>query len=128
MHVDRYDVLTAPRKRKAKNQDAPSTFRQLKLGETKIVSQRNVYHAVLNFVIQSLQPFSVVEQPSFQDLLQDLQPNASLMSRTTLRRKIECFGFYFRLCLYIGLCREYHYYHLSSAQTSITPHSLILWN
>ena len=82
--MDRYDVLTAPRKRKAKNQDAPSTFRQLKLGETKIVSQRNVDHAVLNFVIQSLQLFSVVEQPSCQDLLQDLQPNASLMSRTTL--------------------------------------------
>ena len=88
-HVDRYDVLTAPRKRKAKNQDAPSTFRQLKLGETKIVSQRNVDHAVLNFVIQSLQLFSVVEQPSCQDLLQDLQPNASLMSRTTLWRKID---------------------------------------
>ena len=83
-HVDRYDVLTAPRKRKAKNQDAPSTFRQLKLGETNIVSQRNVDQAVLNFVIQSLQLFSVVEQPSCQDLLQDLQPNASLMSRTTL--------------------------------------------
>ncbi|XP_048097169.1 uncharacterized protein LOC125293344 [Alosa alosa] len=87
--VDRYDALTAPRKRKAKNQDAPSTLKQLKLGETKGVSQRNVDHAVLNFVIQSLQPFSVVEQPSFQDLLQDLQPNASLMSRTTLRRKID---------------------------------------
>src|SRR4029434_5799710 len=80
-HVDRYDVLTAPCKRKAKNQDAPSTFRQLKLGETKIVSQRNVDHAVLNFVIQSLQLFSVVEQPSCQDLLQDLQPTLKDLER-----------------------------------------------
>ena len=53
--------------------------------------QYPVKRYLIAYLIQSLQPFSVVEQPSFQDLLQDLQPNASLMSRTTLRRKIECF-------------------------------------
>lgn len=88
-YVDRYDALTAPRKRKAKNQDGPSTVKQLKLGETNVVSQRHVDHAVINFVIQSLQPFSVVEKPSFQELVRGLHPNATVMSRTTLRRKID---------------------------------------
>ncbi len=69
--------------------EAPSTSRQLTLGETKLVTQKNVDHAVLNFVTQSLQPFNVVEQPSFKAFLHDLQPNASLMSRATLRRKMD---------------------------------------
>ena len=57
--------------------------------------QYPVKRYLIAYLIQSLQPFSVMEQPSFQDLLQNLQPNASLMSRTTLRRKIECFGLTF---------------------------------
>ncbi len=69
--------------------EAPSTSRQLTLGETKLVTQKNVDHAVLNFVTQSLQPFNVVEQPSFKAFLHDLQPNTSLMSRATLRRKMD---------------------------------------
>lgn len=71
------------------SEEVPSTSRQLKLRETKLVTQKNVDHAVLNFVTQSLQPFSVVDQPSFQAFLHELQPNASLMSRTTLRRKMD---------------------------------------
>src|SRR4029434_1872045 len=64
--------------------------------------QYPVKRYLIAYLIQNLQPFSVVEQPSFRDLLQDLQPNASLMSRTTLRRKIV-FWFDFRLFLYLGL-------------------------
>lgn len=66
----------------------PSTSRQLKLAETKIVNQRNVDNILINFVIQS-STFSVVEQPAFQALVQDLQPNLRVMSRTTLHCKIE---------------------------------------
>jgi len=88
--VQRYIALTSTsRKRKSENEVAPSTSKQLKLGETKLVTQRNVDLAVLNFVIQSLQPFSVVDQPAFKALLHNLQPNSSLMSRTTLRRKMD---------------------------------------
>lgn len=87
--MQRYIAITAPRKRKIESQEAPSTSRQLKLRETKLVTQKNVDHAVLNSVTQSLQPFSVVDQPSFQAFLHELQPNASLMSRTTLRRKMD---------------------------------------
>ncbi|KAL6470509.1 hypothetical protein MHYP_G00216280 [Metynnis hypsauchen] len=82
--------MTAPRKRKAKTEDASSSrpTKQLKLGET-VANRKSVDQAVMNFVIQSLQPFSVVDQPSFQELLKDLQPNAPLMSRTTLQRRID---------------------------------------
>ncbi|KAI2645638.1 Zinc finger BED domain-containing protein 4 [Labeo rohita] len=87
-HLERYSALTAPRKRKAEN-PVPSTSRQLKLGETKIVNQTKVDNVVINFVIQSLQPFTVLEQPAFNALVQELQPNSRVMSRTTLRRKVE---------------------------------------
>ncbi|KAI7789260.1 hypothetical protein IRJ41_001648 [Triplophysa rosa] len=87
--MQRYTALTATRKRRMEGEEAPSTSKQLKLGETKIVTQKNVDHAVLNFVTQSLQPFSLVDQPSFKAFLHDLQPNTSLMSRTTLRRKMD---------------------------------------
>ncbi|XP_063073764.1 uncharacterized protein LOC134464219 [Engraulis encrasicolus] len=88
--LPRYLALTAPQKRKAKTADAASSrpTKQLKIGET-IAIRKSVDQAVMNFVIQSLQPFSVVDQPSFQQLLKDLQPNAPLMSRTTLRRRID---------------------------------------
>ncbi|KAL7846456.1 hypothetical protein SRHO_G00214360 [Serrasalmus rhombeus] len=52
--------------------------------ETKLVTQRNIDHALLNFVTHSLQPFSVVEQPAFKAFLHELEPDSSLMSRTTL--------------------------------------------
>ena len=45
-HLAGYNALTVPRKRKAEN-PVPSTSRQLKLGETKIVNQRNVDNVVI---------------------------------------------------------------------------------
>lgn len=68
--------------------ESNSTSRQLTLGETKLVTQTNVDHALLNFVTQSLQPFNVVEQPSFKAFLY-LQPNTSLISRATFQRKMD---------------------------------------
>lgn len=85
----RYTALTAPRKRKVESEETPSTSRQLTLGQAKPVTQKDVDHVVLNGVSQSLQPFSVVEQPSFRAFLHDLQPNTSLMSKATLRRKMD---------------------------------------
>lgn len=66
-----------------------SNLKQMKLEETKQVSQKCVDHAVLNFIVQGLQPFSLVQQPAFQSLVQDLQPNCTVMSRTTVWRKID---------------------------------------
>lgn len=53
------------------------------------MNQTKVDNVVINFVIQSLQPFTVLEQPAFNALVQELQPNSRVMSRTTLRRKVE---------------------------------------
>ena len=77
----------SPTQKKSKEPRRSFNFQAVKVRWNKDSFSKN--HAVLNFVIQSLQLFSVVEQPSCQDLLQDLQPNASLMSRTTLWRKID---------------------------------------
>lgn len=42
------------------------------LEDTKHVSQKSVD---CNFIVQNLQPFSLIEQPSFESLMQELQPN-----------------------------------------------------
>uniref|UniRef100_A0A8C1I096 Transposase n=1 Tax=Cyprinus carpio carpio TaxID=630221 RepID=A0A8C1I096_CYPCA len=63
--------------------------KQLKLLETKQVSQKTVDRAILCFIVQGLQPFSLVEKPSFQDLIVELQPSSAVMSHTTVRRKID---------------------------------------
>lgn len=44
---------------------------------------------MFNFIVHSLQPFSLVEQPVFLGLVQDLQPNYTIMSRTTVRHKLD---------------------------------------
>lgn len=48
----------------------------------------NINKAVIKFVVEGLQPFSVVDLQAFKDLIQDLQPNATIMSRPTLRSSI----------------------------------------
>ncbi|XP_056453203.1 uncharacterized protein LOC130387936 [Gadus chalcogrammus] len=63
--------------------------KQMKLLETKQVSQKTVDQAILRFIVQGPQPFSLVEKPSFQDLIVELQPRSAVMSRTTVRRKID---------------------------------------
>lgn len=51
----------------------------------KRVSQVTINKAVIKYVIEGLQPFSVVNLQAFKDLIQDLQPNATIMSCPTLR-------------------------------------------
>ena len=55
---------------------------------SKQVSQVTINKAVIKYVIEGLQPFSVVNLQAFKDLIQDLQPNATIMSRPTLRSSI----------------------------------------
>lgn len=63
--------------------------KQLKLGETKIVSQATIDKAVLWFIVYGLQPFSVVEKDEFKDLIHDLQPNSTVRTRPTICAKLE---------------------------------------
>jgi len=76
-------------KRKSLPGASSTNLKQMKLEETKQVSQKSVDNAVLNFIVQGLQPFSVVELPAFQSLVTDLQPKGTVMSRTTVRRKLH---------------------------------------
>ena len=68
--------------------EGPSTSKQLKLEDIK-ASQKSTDLAVLNFVVQGLHPFGVVEQPGFIALMQHILPSYRGMSRTTLRDRME---------------------------------------
>ncbi|RXN31333.1 transposase [Labeo rohita] len=43
--------------------------------------KKTVDRAILHFIVQGLQSFSLVETPSFQDLIVKLQPSSAVMSR-----------------------------------------------
>lgn len=87
-HLERYKNLTAPTlKRKFTSDEGPS--KQLELWETKRVSQRSVDEAILKFVIQGLHPLSIVQQQGFKTVVHHLQPDVVVMSRGTMKNKIE---------------------------------------
>ena len=46
--------------------------------------QSKVDHLVMNFIIDYMEPMSVVEAPSFVELVTGLQPSATVMTRKTL--------------------------------------------
>lgn len=91
--LESYSKLTqshsSSQKRKLHETPPASTAKQLKLDmSSKRVSQVTINKAVIKYVIEGLQPFSVVNLQAFKDLIQDLQPNATIMSRPTLRSSI----------------------------------------
>ncbi|KAG1952333.1 zinc finger BED domain-containing protein [Pimephales promelas] len=92
--LESYSKLTqshnSSQKRKCPKNPPAGTSKQLKLdmSTSKRVSQVNINKAVMKFVVEGLQPFSVVDLQAFKDLIQDLQPNATIMSRPTLRSSI----------------------------------------
>lgn len=83
-------ATTTKRKGSLSVGEGPSTSKQQKLvvADTK-ASQKTTDVAVMNFVVQGLHPFGVVEQPGFISLMQHIHPNYTVMSRTTLRDRIE---------------------------------------
>lgn len=54
----------------------------------KGVPQATVDKLVINFICEGLQPFAVVEQPAFKELVTTLQPQAKVISRPTVRARI----------------------------------------
>lgn len=54
----------------------------------KHVPQATVDKLVINFICEGLQPFAVVEQPSFKELVTTLQPQAKVISRPTVCARI----------------------------------------
>uniref|UniRef100_A0A3B5PYQ3 HAT C-terminal dimerisation domain-containing protein n=1 Tax=Xiphophorus maculatus TaxID=8083 RepID=A0A3B5PYQ3_XIPMA len=55
-----------------------------------LFSHKSVNKAVLNFIVHGLQPFSLVEQPAFQSLIRDLQPNCSIMKMPYIATTTDC--------------------------------------
>lgn len=84
--LERYTNLTS--KRLAAPDEGPAS-KQPKLWETKRVSQASVDKVIMNFVIQGLHPLSVVEQQGFQALVLHLQPDVSVMSRGSVKNRVE---------------------------------------
>ncbi|XP_047439674.1 uncharacterized protein LOC125007117 [Mugil cephalus] len=98
-HVDRcheshkwkYAELTkVSLKRKSKSLPGTSStnLKQVRLEETKQLSQKTVDNAVLSFIVQGQQPFSLVEVPAFRSLVTDLQPKYTVMFQTTVQHKL----------------------------------------
>lgn len=53
------------------------------------VSPVTVDNLIVNHIIQSIQPFSLIEEESFIDIFKTLQPYRTVMSRKTLVNKIN---------------------------------------
>ncbi|XP_066560504.1 zinc finger BED domain-containing protein 4 [Amia ocellicauda] len=54
----------------------------------KTVSQKKVNTLVFNFIVEDVQAFSLLEQPSFIKLIEGLQPGRTLMCQKTLLERI----------------------------------------
>ncbi|XP_048118088.1 uncharacterized protein LOC125306643 [Alosa alosa] len=85
----KYCELTSVASKRKTDPGTTSNTKQLKLRETRQVSQKTVDNSILRFIVQGLQAFSLVEQQSFQTLVQDLQSNSVVMSQATVCRRIE---------------------------------------
>ncbi|XP_041825222.1 uncharacterized protein LOC121655155 isoform X1 [Melanotaenia boesemani] len=88
-HVERYKSLTSTTLKRKSVSSEEGSSKQLKLWEMRRVSQKSVDQYIINFVIQGLHPFSIVEQPGFRALLNHLQPDLTVMSRGTIKNHID---------------------------------------
>lgn len=53
------------------------------------VTQSTADRLVVEFVCDSLQPFTIVELPTFKNLIHTMQPSCTVMSRPTVKLRIE---------------------------------------
>ncbi|XP_039887793.1 E3 SUMO-protein ligase ZBED1-like [Simochromis diagramma] len=95
--IEQYNITVASTSRQRKTTATPnklSANTQAKLPDlmlraaNKHVPQATVDMLVINFICEGLQPFAVVEQPSFKELVTTLQPQAKVISRPTVRARI----------------------------------------
>ncbi|XP_060773195.1 uncharacterized protein LOC132883505 [Neoarius graeffei] len=64
-------------------------FKQAKFGLGTSTSQSAVSRLIFEFVIDDVQPFSLVEQPSFKKLIEGISGGKTVMCRKTLVQRIE---------------------------------------
>ncbi|XP_056435091.1 uncharacterized protein LOC130392718 [Gadus chalcogrammus] len=87
-HLKKYEQLTS-QKRKRASEAGTSTLKQTTLLATRSISQSAVDRAIVKYVVNNLQPLSTVENEAFRELLTDLLPTAKVITRVTLRSRIE---------------------------------------
>jgi hypothetical protein len=61
-----------------------ATLEETTQRRSSIVTQEDVNRLIVNFVVSDMQSLSVVEQPTFIDLVTGLAPGRSVMTRKTL--------------------------------------------
>ncbi|XP_034534155.1 uncharacterized protein LOC117808543 [Notolabrus celidotus] len=89
------DLMESNRKRKSSSSsDDEPPLKNVKITNSLAVPPRRVTQAtfdklVLNFVCEANQPFSVVETPSFKNMIETLQPHCTVMTRKTLCCRIQ---------------------------------------
>ncbi|XP_039590581.1 E3 SUMO-protein ligase ZBED1-like [Polypterus senegalus] len=96
--IDQYhDIIATSASSQRKTTAIPnklSASKQVKLPDVmlapvnKRVPQATVDKLIINFICEGLQPFAVVEQPAFKELITTLQPHAKVISRSTVRTRI----------------------------------------
>lgn len=59
------------------------------VGGARCVSQATVDKHVIHLICEGQQPFSVVEQPAFKELVTTLHPQCKVISRPTVRSRIH---------------------------------------
>ncbi|XP_060742575.1 uncharacterized protein LOC132856807 isoform X2 [Tachysurus vachellii] len=89
-----YENCIAQRRKRKETPCSSNSSKQCRIdqvisGGAKQVPQSTVDKLVINFICEGLQPFSVVEQPAFKTLINTLQPGATVMSRPTVRLRIQ---------------------------------------
>ncbi|XP_041823036.1 uncharacterized protein LOC121628166 [Melanotaenia boesemani] len=87
-HLKKYEQLTS-QKRKRASEAGTSTTKQTTLLDSRSISQSAVDRAIVQYVVNGLQPLSTVENEAFRELLTDLLPTAKIITRVTLRSRIE---------------------------------------
>ncbi|XDV53656.1 hypothetical protein PO909_022103 [Leuciscus waleckii] len=95
-HIDKlqdYEDCIAQQSKEKKETSSSSLSNQCRIDQmislSRGVSQAILDKLVINFICEGLQPFSVVEQPAFKTLIKCLHPSATLMSRPTVRLRIQ---------------------------------------
>ena len=92
-HLKKYVELTSTKRKRLLESDTPAstttTTKQTTLVNTRTVSQKSIEKAIVKYVVQGLQPFTVVEQEPFKNFVTALQPSAKIMTCKTLRSMIN---------------------------------------
>lgn len=88
-----FSDFVATRKRTLEPPEIPTKQAKISdvmaVGANKRVPQAKVDKLMINLICEGLHPFSLVEQPAFKELLLTLNPQCKVISRPTLRTRID---------------------------------------